>query len=110
MSINVRGIHKRFGEYVALDGIDLDVPSGKLIALLGPRAAARPVCCASSRDSNRRTPARCIFMASMRPIAGQERRVGFVFQHYALFQHMTVFENVAFGLKVRSARSALRPK
>jgi len=102
MSINVRGIRKRFGEFIALDGIDLDVPSGKLVALLGPSGCGktsllRVIAGLESPDAG------TVYFhgvdATERPV--QERRVGFVFQHYALFQHMTVFENVAFGLKVR---------
>ncbi len=110
MSINVRGIRKRFGEFVALDGIDLDVPSGKLIALLGPSGCGktsllRVIAGLESPDAG------TVYFhgvdATDRPV--QERRVGFVFQHYALFQHMTVFENVAFGLKVRKRRDRPAP-
>jgi sulfate/thiosulfate transport system ATP-binding protein len=111
MSINVRGIRKRFGEFVALDGIDLDVPSGKLIALLGPSGCGktsllRVIAGLESPDAG------TVYFhgvdATDRPV--QERRVGFVFQHYALFQHMTVFENVAFGLKVRKRRDRPAPE
>ena len=110
MSINVRGIRKRFGEFVALDGIDLDVPSGKLIALLGPSGCGKTSLLRVIAGLETPDAGTVYFHgvdATDRPV--QERRVGFVFQHYALFQHMTVFENVAFGLKVRKRRDRPAP-
>lgn len=102
MSIHVREVTKRFGNYVALDRVTLEVPAGHLVALLGPSGSGKTTL--------------------LRIIAGLEfpdggtvhyheddvthrearkREVGFVFQHYALFRHMDVFENVAFGMRVR---------
>ena len=102
MSITVTNVSKRFGDFAALRGVDLEVQTGELVALIGPSGSGKTTL--------------------LRIIAGLEvpdtgsirfgdedatkqhvgdRRVGFVFQHYALFRHMTVFENVAFGLRVR---------
>jgi sulfate transport system ATP-binding protein len=103
MTIAVKNIHKRFGDFVALNNVSLDFPTGELTALLGPSGCGKT------------TLLRCI-AGLEHPDAGQvlldgkdasdrhvrERQVGFVFQHYALFKHMTVFENVAFGLRVKS--------
>ncbi|WP_395401724.1 sulfate/molybdate ABC transporter ATP-binding protein [Pseudoduganella sp. UC29_106] len=102
MTIAVKNINKRFGDFVALNNVSLDFPSGELTALLGPSGCGKT------------TLLRCI-AGLEHPDSGQvlldgqdasdrhvrERQVGFVFQHYALFKHMTVFENVAFGLRVK---------
>jgi sulfate transport system ATP-binding protein len=102
MTIAVKNINKRFGDFVALDNVSLDFPQGELTALLGPSGCGKT------------TLLRCI-AGLEHPDSGQvlldgsdasdrhvrERQVGFVFQHYALFKHMTVFENVAFGLRVK---------
>jgi sulfate transport system ATP-binding protein len=100
--IEARNITKRFGDYVALDDVSVDVPTGSLTALLGPSGSGkstllrviagleRPdagVVCLDGEDVTSRPP--------------QKRGVGFVFQHYAAFKHMTVWDNVAFGLKIR---------
>ena len=105
MSIALRGISKHFGTFVAVDGIDLDVPTGELVALLGPSGSGK-------------TSVLRIIAGLETPDAGtvqfhgsdatathaRDRQVGFVFQHYALFGHMSVFENIAFGLRVRPKR------
>jgi sulfate transport system ATP-binding protein len=102
MSITTRGVSRRFGEFAALDDVSVEIPSGSLTALLGPSG------------SGKSTMLRVI-AGLERPDAGaveidgrdasalppQRRGVGFVFQHYAAFKHMTVRENIAFGLKVR---------
>jgi sulfate transport system ATP-binding protein len=100
--IEARNISKRFGDYLALDDVSVDVPTGSLTALLGPSGSGkstllrviagleRPdsgVVCLDGEDVTGRPP--------------QKRGVGFVFQHYAAFKHMTVWDNVAFGLKIR---------
>jgi len=108
MSIDVRHVSKRFGDFAALTDIDLHVATGELVALLGPSGAARRRCCGSSPGWRRPTKAQSCWRAKMpRPSRATTRR-GFVFQHYALFRHMTVFDNVAFGLQVRPRR--LRPR
>ena len=102
MSITARGITKHFGTFAALDAVDLEVPHGRLVALLGPSGSGkttllRIIAGLEVADSG------TVHFDGI-DITGRttrERRVGFVFQHYALFRHMTVFENVAFGLRVR---------
>ena len=102
MTIEVRNINKRFGQFVALDDVTLQFASGELTALLGPSGCGkttllRIIAGLEHPDSG------AVLMdaedASKRHV--RERQVGFVFQHYALFKHMTVFENVAFGLRVK---------
>ena len=105
MSIAVQGIKKRFGEFVALDDIGLEVATGQLVAILGPSGCGkttllRIIAGLETPDAGR------VFLqgreATDLPV--QQRRVGFVFQNYALFRHMTVFDNIAFGLTVRPRR------
>lgn len=102
MGIEVRNIQKRFGNFVALDNVSLNFPPGELTALLGPSGCGkttllRIIAGLEHPDSGQ------VFLdgedASARHV--RERQVGFVFQHYALFKHMTVFENIAFGLRVK---------
>jgi sulfate transport system ATP-binding protein len=102
MSIEAINISKQFGKFAALDNVSLEIPSGELVALLGPSGSGkttllRVIAGLEFADSGTvRFDGRDISDRTAR-----ERRVGFVFQHYALFRHMTVFENIAFGLKVR---------
>ena len=116
MSIEIRGLNKRFGTTVACAGIDLDVADGELVALLGPSGCGkttllRIIAGLEVPDSGTvRFHGNDTTLASVR-----DRKVGFVFQHYALFGHMSIFENVAFGLRVRPkatrpAESELRRK
>ena len=105
MSIALRGISKQFGEFAAVDDINLDVPTGALIALLGPSGCGKTTLLRIIAGLE--TPGRGQVLfdgrdATLWPI--RDRKVGFVFQHYALFRHMSVFENVAFGLKVKPRR------
>lgn len=109
MSITIQNVSKHFGSFTALKNINLEIPHGSLVALLGPSGSGKTTLLRiiagleqpdaggqvlfSGQDATRRSP--------------KERRVGFVFQHYALFRHMSVFDNVAFGLDVRP--KATRP-
>ena len=102
MSIEVRGLAKQFGMFEALKGVSLVVPSGELVALLGPSGSGKTTLLRIIAGLESPDQGSVLFEgqdATRRDV--RERQVGFVFQHYALFRHMTVFENVAFGLRVR---------
>jgi sulfate/thiosulfate transport system ATP-binding protein len=106
LSIAVRQVTKRFGKFTALKDVSLDVPTGRLVALLGPSGSGkttllRIIAGLESADSG----SVHYQNEDVTDRSAKDRNVGFVFQHYALFRHMTVFENVAFGMRVRS-----RPK
>jgi sulfate transport system ATP-binding protein len=102
MSISVRGVTKQFGAFTALDNVDLEVPAGQLVALLGPSGSGKTTLLRIIAGLEFADSGEIRFdgtdMANRRTA---DRRVGFVFQHYALFRHMTVFDNIAFGLRVR---------
>lgn len=102
MSIEIRNIKKNFGQFSALNDVSLDVPSGELVALLGPSGCGKTTLLRIIAGLETPDSGNILFYgndATERQV--REREVGFVFQHYALFRHMTVFENVAFGLRVR---------
>ena len=102
MSIQVRNIHKSFGAFTALGDVSLDFPSGELVALLGPSGCGKTTLLriiAGLETADRGQVLLDGEDASDTHV--RERQVGFVFQHYALFRHMTVFDNVAFGLRVK---------
>ena len=106
MSIEVRGVTKRFGDFVALDDVSVSLPTGQLTALLGPSGGGkstllRIIAGLDTADSG--TVA--IEGVDATRLPPQKRNVGFVFQHYAAFRHMTVAQNVGFGLRIRK-----RPK
>jgi sulfate/thiosulfate transport system ATP-binding protein len=105
MTIEVSNISKRFGSYVALDRVSLEVKSGELLALLGPSGSGKTTLLriiAGLEPADQGTIHFHGEDATGQPV--RERQVGFVFQHYALFRHMSVFENIAFGLRVRPRR------
>jgi len=102
MAIQVSGITKRFNEFTALDSVDLEVKSGELLALLGPSGSGKTTLLRIMAGLE--SPDGGGLLLNGEEALGlkpRDRQVGFVFQHYALFRHMTVFDNVAFGLKVR---------
>lgn len=102
MSIQVRHLHKRFGDFVALDDVTLDFAEGELTALLGPSGCGKTTLLRVIAGLERADRGQVLLEgqdATGQPV--RQRQVGFVFQHYALFRHMTVFENVAFGLRVK---------
>jgi sulfate/thiosulfate transport system ATP-binding protein len=106
MSILVRGVSKRFGDFVAVDNVSLEVESGSLTALLGPSGSGKSTLLRIIAGLETPDAGEILLAGNdATGLAPQKRNVGFVFQHYAAFKHMTVRDNVAFGLKVRK-----RPK
>jgi len=108
MSITIQNIHKAFGNFRALRDVNLEIESGELVALLGPSGCGKTTLLRIIAGLETPDAGQILFHgedATDRHV--REREVGFVFQHYALFRHMTVFENIAFGLRVRP--KATRP-
>jgi len=102
MSIIVRGIEKRFGDFVALDQVSLEFAAGELVALLGPSGCGKTTLLRVIAGLEQADGGQVLLEGNdVANIGARERQVGFVFQHYALFRHMTVFENIAFGLRVK---------
>jgi len=102
MSIVVRNVSKRFGDFVAVDDVSLDVEGGSLTALLGPSGSGKSTLLRIIAGLEWPDSGEILLSGrDATALAPQKRGVGFVFQHYAAFKHMTVRENVAFGLKVR---------
>jgi sulfate transport system ATP-binding protein len=102
MAIAAESVTKRFGEFTALDEVSVEVPTGSLTALLGPSGSGKSTLLRVISGLERPDAGRVLIEgADMTRRPPQQRGVGFVFQHYAAFKHMTVWDNVAFGLKVR---------
>lgn len=102
MSITVKDVSKRFGRFQALDHVSLNVGDGELVALLGPSGSGKTTLLRIIAGLEAADSGTVLYRdEDVTNAPPRERNVGFVFQHYALFRHMTVFENVAFGLRVR---------
>ena len=102
VTIELKNLVKKFGAFVALDGVDLTVADGELLALLGPSGSGKTTLLRIIAGLDWPDSGDVAFNGEDALAQGaRERHVGFVFQHYALFRHMTVFENVAFGLRVK---------
>ena len=102
MSIEIRNVSKQFGDFQALRDVNLDINSGELIALLGPSGCGKTTLLRIMTGLETPDVGTIHFSGEdTTDVHVRERNVGFVFQHYALFRHMTVFENVAFGLRVK---------
>lgn len=106
MSIEIRNISKRFGDFTALDNVSLQIPAGELVALLGPSGSGkttllRIIAGLEFADSG----SILLHEEETTEKSVRERNIGFVFQHYALFRHLSVFENVAFGMRVQPRKA-----
>ena len=102
MSIEIRNVNKQFGDFHALRNVNLDIASGELIALLGPSGCGKTTLLRIIAGLETADTGTILFSGEdTTDVHVRERGVGFVFQHYALFRHMTVFENVAFGLRMK---------
>jgi sulfate transport system ATP-binding protein len=112
MSILIRNICKAFGDFVALDAVSLEVPDGDLLALLGPSGSGKTTLLRIIAGLEVADAGSVLLQGEdITQQSARERNVGFVFQHYALFRHMTVAENVGYGLRVRGvARAKIRER
>jgi sulfate/thiosulfate transport system ATP-binding protein len=105
MSILISDINKKFGAFTALDHINLEVPEGELLALLGPSGCGKTTLLRIIAGLEHADKGRVIINGEDKTEQNvSQRGIGFVFQHYALFRHMTVFQNVAFGLRAKPRR------
>ena len=107
MSIEVRSVTKRFGSFLALDDVSLEIPQGSLTAILGPSGSGKSTLLRVVAGLERPDSGEVLLAGEdATRLAPQRLNVGFVFQHYAAFKHMTVRDNIAFGLKVRRRQRA----
>src|SRR5690554_1827698 len=115
-ALQIAGLHKRFGDTLALDGIDLALPRGQVLALLGPSGCGKTTllrCIAGLADADDgeiHLDGECV-AAPGRHLSPDDRRLGMVFQDYALWPHMSVYQNVAFPLEMQGVKAnARRPQ
>ncbi len=107
MSIAVQNIVKQFGKFRALDNVSLNIAGGSLIALLGPSGSGKTTLLRIIAGLESPDSGHVLYQEEdVTERSARDRNVGFVFQHYALFRHMTVFENIAFGMRVRKRAHA----
>ena len=107
MSIEISGVTKSFGSFIALDSVNLSIPTGKITALLGPSGGGKTTLLRIVAGLERPDAGRVeIEGVDATGLPVQQRNVGFVFQHYAAFKHLTVAKNVAFGLEIRKKPAA----
>jgi sulfate/thiosulfate transport system ATP-binding protein len=107
MGITVESVRKQFGDFVALDEVSIEVPDGSLMALLGPSGSGKSTLLRVIAGLEQPDEGRVVFAGrDMTNVAVQDRGVGFCFQHYAAFKHMSVRDNVAFGLRIRKRSKA----
>ncbi len=105
MKISIHNLCKSFGDVAAIDAVSLDIASGELLALLGPSGSGKTTLLRAIAGLEPIDHGRILFGdIDATRLSVQERRVGFVFQHYALFKHMSVLDNITFGLRVRKRR------
>ncbi|WLV24863.1 sulfate ABC transporter ATP-binding protein [Aciduricibacillus chroicocephali] len=106
MGIAIKNISKEFGSFKAVDDISLDIPTGKLVALLGPSGSGKTSLLRIVAGLEEADQGVVYFDdEEVTNASAKERNIGFVFQHYALFRHMTVFDNIAFGLRARPRKT-----
>jgi sulfate transport system ATP-binding protein len=110
-SITLSHLYKHFGSFVALDNVTLDIQAGQLAAILGPSGSGKTTLLRTIAGLETQSHGSLHFgTEEMTDTSPRERNVGFVFQHYALFRHMTVIENIGFGLKVQRRKLGLSKK
>src|SRR5512139_1783788 len=106
-AIIVRGANKRYGDFAALDNVDFVVPDGSLTALLGPSGSGKSTLLRAIAGLDQPDSGEIVIDGTVATdLPPQRRNVGFVFQHYAAFKHMTVRDNVGFGLRIRKTPKA----
>ena len=111
MAISVKNVTKRFGDFVALDDVSIDVPDGGLTALLGPSGSGKSTLLRVIAGLEQPDDGQVLISGEdSTGTRVQDRNVGFVFQHYAAFKHMTVYDNIAFGLKIKGEGARHDPR
>ncbi len=106
MGITVENVSKQFGDFVALDDVSIEVRDGSLTALLGPSGSGKSTLLRVIAGLEEPDAGRVVISGQdMTRVPVQDRNVGFCFQHYAAFKHMTVRDNIAFGLQIRKRRA-----